>query len=302
MHQFRFGLAATSLTGQKSWEDLAKRCKDAGFATLLTADHLGPLSPFPPLVSAAAVTSELRVGTFVLNNALHHPLRLAQDAATVDLLTDGRLELGLGTGWNKAEFDALGLSYDRPSRRAQRLVDAVQIIKRAWGGDPTVSLGVDMNVAASPRPLQDPLPILIGGHGDAVLRLAAEEAQIVGFTGLTWSKGGLVPSGAPIESFVERARFVRDAAGRRSDELELNVLVQSCEIGPGAESAVDALASRFGVERQLILETPLVLAGSPAQVTEKLQGLRERVGLSYFVVFEAALASMAEVVGGLAGT
>ena len=118
---------------------------------MLTADHLGPMSPFPPLVSAAAVTSELRVGTFVLNNALHHPLRLAQDAATVDLLTDGRLELGLGTGWNKAEFDAMGLPYDRPSRRTERLAAAVSTIRRAWSGDPTVSLGVDVDVAASPR-------------------------------------------------------------------------------------------------------------------------------------------------------
>jgi len=302
VHTFRFGLAATHLTGRKAWEDLAKRSEDAGFATLLTADHLGPMSPFPPLVSAATVTSELRVGTFVLNNALHHPLRLAQDAATVDLLTDGRLELGLGTGWNKAEFDAMGLPYDRPSRRTERLAAAVSTIRRAWSGDPTVSLGVDVDVAASPRPLQDPLPLLIGGHSDAVLRLAAEEAQIVGFTGLTWSERGLVPSGASIESFVERARFVREAAGPRADELELNVLVQSCEIGPGAEAALDSLVNRFGVARQLILETPLVLAGSPAQVTEKLQGLREQTGLSYFVVFEGVLASMAEVVGGLAGT
>jgi hypothetical protein len=119
---------------------------------------------------------------------------------------------------------------------------------------------------------------------------------------LTWSKGGLVPSGAPVESFAERARFVREAAGPRADQVELNVLVQSCEIGPGAETAEEGLASRFGVERELILETPLVLAGSPSQVTEKLQCLRERVGLSYFVVFEGALASTTEVVRGLAGT
>ena len=302
MHAFRFGLVATSLSGQKDWEDLAKRSEDAGFATLLTADHLGPMSPIPPLVSAAAVTSTLRVGTFVLNTALHHPLRLAQDAATVDLLTDGRLELGLGTGWNKAEFDAVGLPYDPPNRRAERLAAGVRTIRRAWGGEPTVSFGVDMDVAASPRPLQDPLPVLIGGHGDAVLGLAADEAQIVGLTGMTWSARGLVPSGASIESFVERARFVRHAAGPRADELELNVLVQSCEIGAGAGAVVDGLARRFGAERQLLLDSPLVLAGSPAQVTDKLQGLREKVGISYFVFFRRAMASMAEVVAGLAGT
>jgi probable F420-dependent oxidoreductase len=301
LHPFRFGVAATSLPGPGAVEDLARRAERAGFSTLLTADHLGPMSPFPPLVAAAAVTSDLRVGTFVINNELNHPLRLAQEATTLDLLTGGRFELGVGSGWNKAEFDAMGLAYDRPSVRARRLAEAVGAVKRAWGGDPTVSVS-GTELPAVPRPVQDPLPLLIGGHSDAVLRLAAEEAQIVGFTGLTWSNDGLVPSGAAARALAERVRFVRDAAGRRADTLELNVLVQVCEIGDGAEQALDSLVERFGVERKVLEESPIVLAGSARQVKDKLQALREQVGLSYFVVFEQALSPMTEVVAALAGT
>jgi probable F420-dependent oxidoreductase len=282
-------------------EELARRAEGAGFATLLTADHLGQMSPFPPLLAAAGVTSDLRVGTFVINNELHHPLRLAQDAATIDLLTGGRFELGIGSGWDKAEFDVMGLAYDRPSVRAVRLAQSIGTVKRAWGGEPTLSVS-GTELPAVPRPAQDPLPLLIGGHSDAVLRLAAEEAQIVGFTGLTWSNGSLVPSGASARAIAERVRFVRDAAGERADTLELNFLVQVCEMGEGAEAAVDSLVVRFGVERKVLDKSPLVLAGSTEQVKDKLQALREEVGLSYFVVFDRALDPMTEVVAALAGT
>jgi probable F420-dependent oxidoreductase len=301
VHRFRFGLAATTLPDSGAVEELARRSEGAGFATLLTADHLGPMSPFPPLLAAAGATSDLRVGTFVINNELHHPLRLAQDAATIDLLTGGRFELGVGSGWNKAEFDAMGLAYDRPSVRAGRLADSIRTVKRAWGGEPTVSVS-GTELPAVSRPVQDPLPLLIGGHSDAVLRLAAEEAQIVGFTGLTWSNGSLVPSGATAQAMAERVRFVRDAAGPRAESLELNVLVQVCEIGDGAEQALDSLVEQFGIERSVLDESPLVLAGSAAQVKDKLQSLREEVGLSYFVVFDRALDPMTEVVAALAGT
>jgi probable F420-dependent oxidoreductase len=301
VHRFRFGLAATTLAGSGAVAELARRAEGGGFATLLTADHLGPMSPFPPLLAAAGVTSDLRVGTFVINNELHHPLRLAQDAASIDLLTDGRFELGVGSGWNKAEFDAMDLAYDRPSVRAGRLAESISTVKRAWSGEPTVSVsGVEL--PAVPRPAQDPLPLLIGGHSDAVLRLAAQEAQIVGFTGLTWSNGSLVPSGAAARAIAERVRFVRDAAGPRADALELNVLVQVCEMGDGAEQALDSLVERFGIERRVLDESPLVLAGSAAQVKDKLQSLREEIGLSYFVVFDRALDPMTEVVAALAGT
>lgn len=170
---------------------------------------------FAPLVSAADVTSTLRLGTMVINNDFARPLRLAQEAATVDLLTDGRLELGIGSGWAKPEYDLLGIAYDRPRIRAARLADAISVMKRAWAGEVTIS-GARNDPAAVPRPLQLPQPpLLIGGHSDAVLRLAAQEAEIIGFTGVTWTGSGLGATGAGVEPFAERVGFVRSVAGDR---------------------------------------------------------------------------------------
>jgi probable F420-dependent oxidoreductase len=161
----------------------------------------------------------------VINNDFFHPLRLAQEAATVDVLTDGRLELGLGSGWSRPEYDLLGVSYDRPRVRAARLADAVRTMKRAWSGEITMP-GTAESLAAVPAPLQRPHPpLVIGGHGDAILTLAAAEADIVGLTGLTWTGSALAPTGASLESLTERTAFVRAEAKTRADALECNVLV-----------------------------------------------------------------------------
>src|SRR5262249_41050439 len=162
-----------------------------------------------PLVLAADATEHLRVGTLVINNDFFHPLRLAQETATVDLLTDGRLELGLGTGWNRPEYELMGVGYDRPPIRTARLADALRIMKQAWAGDVTVD-GRTSSEPAVPAPVQRPYPVLlIGGQGDATLTLAATEADIVGFTGLTWTGSALAPTGGSLKTLSERAAFVR---------------------------------------------------------------------------------------------
>ncbi len=168
-------------------------------------DHLGRASSFAPLLIAVEATDQLRVGTLVLNNDFFLPVRLDQEAATVDVMTGGRLELGVGSGWARAEYDVLGIGYDRPPDRAARLAYAVRTMKRAWSGDITVPGNPDP-VAAVPTPVQQPHPpLLIGGDGDAVLALAAAEADIIGFTGLTWTGSSLEPTGASLESLTERA-------------------------------------------------------------------------------------------------
>lgn len=132
---FRFGVVTTSIESRAMWWDRARRLEAEGWSTLLVTDHLGRLSTFASLVSAADATSELRVGSLVINNDLFHPLRLAQEAATVDLLSDGRLELGLGSGWKRPEYQLLDIAYDRPVQRAGRLAEAVSILKSAWAGE-----------------------------------------------------------------------------------------------------------------------------------------------------------------------
>jgi probable F420-dependent oxidoreductase len=247
-------------------------------------------------------TDQLRVGTLVINNDFFHPVRLAQEAATVDMLTDGRLELGVGSGWARPEYDVLGLSYDRPRDRAARLADAVGTMKRAWSGEITVS-GLTEAVTAVPAPVQRPHPpLLIGGHGDAVLALAAKEANIVGFTGLTWTGSSLAPTGASLESLTERTAFVRARAGSRADGLEFNVLVQAVSIGEPLEEQIDQVAGDLGVSPELVRTSPLALVGSHSEVVNKLLSIREQTGISYFVVFDSALDDMGPVVTRLAGT
>ena len=303
MPPFRFGVSAFNpmlAPTADGWASLARRAEDLGYSTLLAADHLGAASALAPLVAAAGVTARLRVGTLVLNNDFHRPLRLAQEAATVDVLTGGRLELGLGSGWNKPEYELLGVSYDPPVERAARLGDGIRMMKRAWTGDGALTLGRgDRARPAVPAPAQAPHPpILVGGHGDAILRVAAEEADIVQFTGVTWRRDRLVPSGLGVDVIAQRVAFVRAAAGERAGQLELSALVQRVEIGEGTE-ARDGLAAEMGVDPSVVETSPFVLVGSEAAVTDKLLALRERLGISYWVVFEPGMEALAPVVSAL---
>jgi probable F420-dependent oxidoreductase len=243
-----------------AWRDLARKVEDLGFSTLLAADHLGAASPFEPLVVAAGATERLRVGTLVINNDFQQPLLLAREAATVDRLTDGRLELGLGSGWNKPEFDLLGLDYDPPATRAARLHGAIRSMKQAWAGDPRVGSG-ERSRPAVPIPAQHPHPpIQIGGNGDAILTLVANEADIVGFTGSTWRGDRMRPTGVSAEAIEERISFVRAAAGDRADDLELSALVQRIDAG-GTEGVLEELA-KGGVDRAAVADSPFFLLGS----------------------------------------
>jgi probable F420-dependent oxidoreductase len=299
---FRFGLGAVAFRSRAELRELARKLEGGGWSTLLVPDHLGSASSFAPLLIAAEATDQLRVGTLVINNDFFHPVRLAQEAATVDVLTDGRLELGVGSGWARPEYDTLGLSYDRPRDRAARLADAVRTMKRAWSGEITVPGGAEA-VPAVPAPVQQPHPpLLIGGHGDAILALAAADANIVGFTGLTWTGSSLAPTGASLESLTERTDFVRAEAGSRAESLEFNVLVQAVSIGEPLEEQIEQVAADLGVTPELVRTSPLALVGSQSEIINKLKGIREQTGISYFVVFDSALDDMGPVAARLAGT
>lgn len=296
---FRFGVHAPRLTTRKDLQDFARGAEGDGWSTLLMADHLGLAASLPPLVSAADVTTTLRVGTLVINNDFHRPLRLAQELATVDRLTDGRLEIGLGSGWSKPEYDILDIAYDKPLVRARRLIDAWGVMTRAWDGQPTLNFGGE--IPASPAPAQRPHPpLLVGGHGDTILRFAAQEADIVGFTGSTWTKGAMRQTGASLESFAERVAFVRDAAGERFDQIELNVQL-SVTLDGDFDAALAEAAGRLGTTPEVIRDSPLYLIGERSAMVEKLHRLREELGLSYFVCFAWSREALTPVVAELTG-
>ena len=310
MKPFRFGVSVRHARSRTEWIEKARKVEALGYATLTVPDHLTDLiAPMPALISAAEATKTLRIGTNVLNNDLRHPVLVAREAATVDLLTDGRLELGLGAGSIKSEYDEAGLAFDPGRTRVERLAESVTVIKSLLNGEQVSFTGRHYRVTGhtiAPLPAQKPHPpILIGGNGRRLLTLAAREADIVGFSGLTFRKGGAAPpdlSGWLVSGVDERAQLVREAAGdARYARLELNALVQRVVVTDDRRQAAEELArswTQFTPDD--ILQSPYLLIGTVDQMVADLQAYRDRWGISYYVVHEPYMDAFAPVVARLA--
>jgi probable F420-dependent oxidoreductase len=309
MRPFRFGINLWTGGSRAEWADKARRLEDQGYSTLTVPDHLTRLlAPMPALVSAAAATRTIRVGTLVLNNDFRHPLLVAREAATVDLLTDGRLQLGLGAGHMKAEYDQAGLPFDPGPTRVERLAEATVIVKRLLAGETLTHAGKHYRItghAIYPLPVQRPHPpILIGGNAPRVLALAAREADIVGLTGITFRRGGTEPDILDFRAAVvdERIRLVRESAGERFDRIELNALVQRVIVTDDRRAALESLPPRWtSLSPEELFESPHVMIGTVDQLVEDLQLRRERWGISYYSTFEPYADALAPVVARLAG-
>jgi probable F420-dependent oxidoreductase len=309
MKRFRFGVNVRSAGPAADWIALARKVEDLGYSTLNLPDHLTARpAPMPALASAATATTQLRVGTLVLNNDFRHPVLLAREAATLDVLSEGRFELGLGAGYMKAEYDEAGLRFDRGGVRVERLAEAVAIVKGLFAGDAVTFAGRHYQVAAHkiyPLPVQRPRPpILIGGNGPRLLGLAAAEADIVGFTGITFARGGVEPdlSGFRAAEVDERVRLVRQAAGARFDQLELNALVQRVIVTEDRRGAAEELAQRWiGLTPDDVLASPFTLLGSVDEMVTQLIAQRARWSLSYYIVFDSVIDVFAPVVERLDG-
>jgi probable F420-dependent oxidoreductase len=309
MKPFRFGANVGRAGSRAEWAEKARKLEDLGYSALTVPDHLADLlAPMPALVSAAAATQRLRVGTNVLNNDFRHPVLVAREAATVDLLTDGRLQLGLGAGHMQSEYDQAGLRFDAGGTRVERLAEAVAIVKGLLTGEPVTFVGRHYRVTGHtihPLPLQRPHPpLLIGGNGRRLLTLAAKEADIVGLSGITFRRGGAAPdlSGWRAAGVDARVQLVREAAGDRYDRLELNALVQRVVVTEDRYQAAEELARRWPqLSPEEILQSPYVLIGTVDQLVEDLQARRERWDISYYVIFEPDIDAFAPVVARLAG-
>jgi probable F420-dependent oxidoreductase len=266
---FRFGVSLFNVGSRQEWQDRARAVEDAGFDVLHVVDHLGCPAPFPALVAAAAATTRLQVGTYVLNTGVHSPEYLARDVADVHRLTDGRLELGLGAGYIEAEFEAAGVPFGTGGERVRRLERTLAGTLALLAGEPD-----------KPVP-----PIMIGGAGDRVLRLAGREADIVSFPPETAGSA---------EVLAERVRLVREAAGDR--DVEFNLLLVA--VGRNRdELAFGRIRGATGVaDDEKAVHLPCVLVGSPREMADRLRDLRERFGISYFSVFEPDMAAFAEVI------
>jgi probable F420-dependent oxidoreductase len=238
----------------------------------------------------------------VLNNELHHPVLLARTAATVDRMTGGRLVLGLGTGYDESEHESIGAPIRPPRARVSRFAESLDVLRALLDEGRVEHDGEHHHVHVADlgvRPVQERVPFLIGGHGPRVVALAARHADIFQFTGIVHGAGGAPGSGGfGVPALVERARWLTEAAGERDAVIERSALVQFVGIGAGAPSAED-LAERFEVDVDLVRDSPFALVGGVEEVVDKLQRLRELLGISHYVIRDAE--NFAPVVEALSG-
>jgi probable F420-dependent oxidoreductase len=313
MRRFRFMAEAGSIASGDELAAKARRAEAMGYSVLMVTDHLiEQLAPIPAMTAMAAATSRLRVGTFVLNNEFRHPAVLAQDLATIDVLSGGRLEVGIGAGWNKPEFDHVGLAFEPVPVRVARLVEAVAVLKGCFDEGAFTFTGERYTVTdydGQPKPLQKPHPpFLIGGGGRRTLELAAREADIVGLAPRTLVGERNDPRSITFAAAVEKIEWVRAAAGVRFDSLEFNVYPSSSPViitdhaRAEATKVRDRLLKRTGYEltEDEILESPHVFIGSIDGLVAKIQDLRERLGISSFMTGE--IDDLAPVVERLLGS
>lgn len=314
MRPFRFLATAGEYGSLAELTALARKAEDVGCAAFVMPDHLvGQYAAIPLLAMVAAATERLRVGTFVLNIGLRHPAVLAQDLATLDALSGGRLEIGLGAGWNKPEHDAIGIGFEPVGARISRLTEAIAILKGCFAEGPFSFSGEHYAIAGhdgTPKPVQRPHPpIFLGGGGKRLLTLAAREAQIVGLAPrlVNGDRPRLDPRSLTAAATEEKISWIREAAGDRFAELELNTYptgeptVLTSDPRGAARRRADRIRELTGVELtvQEILDSPHVYIGSLGDLARKFADLRERFGISSFLIDD--LDALAPVVQELAG-
>ena len=307
---FRFGVLAFGSPSRGEWVALAQRAEALGYDTLSIDEHMDrPLAPFAALAAAAEATTRLRVGSCVFANAFRHPLVLAKEAASLDVLSGGRFEFGLGTGYARADYEQSGIPFDPPGVRVDRLTEAVRIISAAFAGGPVEVAGEHYAVRGFqllPTPVQRPRPpLLIGGGSRRILALAAREADIVGINVRTTPEGHFdLPSISPAAT-AQNVAWVRAAAGERFAALELHTLVPFVAVTDEPESAAAAMLVDWGLTEvwgvEELLASPHALIGTEDQIVGWLQERRERYGISYVTVFAPAMEPFAPVVGRLTG-
>jgi len=309
MRPFRFGVITESAPSREQWITLVRKAEDLGYATFLLADHF--VNEFPPLtalMAAADATTTLRVGSFVFDNDFRHPALLAKEVATLDLLSGGRFELGIGAGWHRPEYEQAGLPFDRAGVRINRLEEALSIIKQFFTQESVTFAGNHYTVTdlkAFPKPVQHPSPpILMGGGGKRLLTLAGREADIIGLH-LKVNDDGTVDTEERTEAALTRkVAWVRQAAGERFPAIELNLLLSQVIITQDRQQAAEEYireSGRTDLTAQQLLANPYMLIGSIEQLTERIQQLREQFGISYLVLDADFMEALAPVVARLAG-
>ena len=308
--KFRFGVMAPSATSAAEYRETARKAEDLGYSTLYVPDHFvdHPFGPFPAMAMAAETTSTLRVGCLVLGNDYRHPVVVARDAATLDLLSDGRLELGLGAGWMTVDYEKAGIPLDTPGVRIARLGETIAIVKGLTGDGPFSFAGEHYTITdldGMPKPVQRPLPLVIGGGGKKVLTLAAREADIIGINGNLHSGKPGNPDQAPNMNPArtdEKLGWVRAAAGPRYADVEIQAFAGFVHFTDDPAAMARAMAPAFDTTPEAVLDSPVGLVGTVESMIESLTRRRERWDMTYHVIDAPHMDAFAPVVDHLAGT
>ena len=298
MKPFRFGLQAARVDEPEQWAELARCSESAGYATLMVPDHLGRLSTFPALMAAAAATSTIKLASYVLNQDFRPPAVLAQEAASVQLLTGGRLELGIGAGWAQHEYRQVGLPYDSAAIRVARLEEYLTVVRGLLNASGPYSFeGQFFQVheyASMPRHAAPP-PILVGGGSPRILHIAGRLADIISVSTRATADGRVDMPNIALAAVDKKVRAIQEAAGERFEHIELNMTVRELRISADRRAAARELLNEWAaVPRRLanveqlteddVLESPHIAIGSVDQLVEQFEVARERWGFSYLEV------------------
>ena len=304
---FRFGVQVSKEATAKEWAELACRSEAAGYDVLTMPDHFtDQLAPVPALMAAANATTTLRVGALVFDNDYKHPVILAKELATMDLLSDGRVEIGLGAGWMISDYEEAGMPYDSPKVRIDRFIEGVSVIRGAMAEGPFSFTGdhyTITNYNGLPKPVQKRPPLLIGGGGKRVLSYAAREADIIGING-TMTAGVVGPEALATmtaESVDEKVAIVAAAGAHRIADIEMNIRTFFVKVTDDRAKTVEGISSMFGVSKEMIDASPFALIGSVEECIQQLLERRERWGFSYTIVGGENIDECAPIVAALSG-
>ena len=305
---FRFSVQEHVAHSARQWRERARAIEAMGYATLYLPDHFGEqMGPIAGLMAAADATTTLRIGTLVFDNDYRHPVVLAKEAATLDLLSDGRFDFGLGAGWMKSDYDQSGIPYNSPGTRIERMAEALEIFKAFFAGGVVSFSGNHYKVEgleASPAPVQRPHPpIVIGGGGRKMLQLAAREADTVNvnFDLRTGRRDRTTGKTGTAEATEEKLEWIREAAGDRLDSIEIGSWTLFANITDDRDSVASMLAPSMGMEPADVLGIPHVMIGTLEQLADDIVARRDRYGISHVIVPGTSADEFAPIVERLTG-